>query len=732
MEQLKLGPLSCWLACGVLLASAQGWAQAKTRAELLLEADAAPPGETVMAAVRLQMAKGWHTYWRNPGESGKATEISWQLPDGVSADEILWPPPEVHSASGMTTYVYHNEVFLLVPLRLDPALKPGTPLELAAEVDWLECEVACVPGRAQVRARLEVAADRRPSTHAETIAAWRSRVPQPLPGLEVRAWWEKTAVGEQASLNIEGNLVGDFSPTDFLAYEADAFEVKPGAKVVPKTDGRFHLIKEVTLFGKSQPERILGILVKNYPADGPIRAVEVILSPAYEGARNGSYVSDNNSGFTSFSASKTAIHGSLLAMLGLAFLGGMILNVMPCVLPVVALKVLGFVQQSGEKPGYARRLGLIYALGILVSFWGLVIAVLLVRGAGGEAGWGMQMQNPVFRVVLLTVVTLVALNLFGVFEVLLPGVATETASFLASQQGPAGAFFHGVLATALATPCTAPFLAVALGFAFTQPAWFLWLSFTAVALGLAFPYVALSWNPAWLRFLPKPGPWMVRLKVFMGFPMLATAIWLLDFSAPTYGEGGILWLGLYLVVLSLAAWIWGEFGQRGGSRRQWPAAAVGLVLVAAGYFFILERRLQWRTAQITEESSESSQAQHIAARRDILWLPWDPDLVEKARLAGRPVLVDFTARWCLTCQANKRFALDVPEVKQRLKELNVLTLRADNTNPNPLINAELKRYGRAGVPLVVLFPPQPTAPPIVLPELLTPTTVLDALNRMGN
>lgn len=725
---MNLGPWSGWLACWIFLSSAQVWAQAKTRAELLLEAAAARPGETVMAAVRLQMAKGWHTYWRNPGESGKATEISWHLPAGVSAGEILWPPPEVHKASGMTTYVYHNEVFLLVPLKLDPTLKPGTSLELTAEVDWLECEVACVPGKAQVPAQLEVAAVRRNSAHAEAIAAWQARVPQPLPGLEVRARWEKTPAGDQVGLVIEGNVVGDFSPTDFLAYEADVFAVKPGVKILPETDGRFHLIKEVTLFGKSLPERIPGILVKNSPTGNPIRAVEVILKPVESGPRNNNSVSGNVTGFAQVSVRNMAFQGSLLAMLGLAFLGGMILNVMPCVLPVVALKVLGFVQQSVEKPGYARRLGLIYALGILVSFWGLVVAVLLVRAAGGEASWGMQMQSPAFRVVLLTVVTLVALNLFGVFEVLLPGVATEAASSLASKHGPAGAFFHGVLATALATPCTAPFLAVALGFAFAQPAWFLWLSFTAVALGLAFPYVALSWNPAWLRFLPKPGPWMVRFKVFMGFPMLATVIWLLDFSAPTYGEGGILWLGLYLVVLALAAWIWGEFGQRSGSRK-WPAAAACLVLVTADYFVVLEQRLHWRAPQRTEEQSASAPTN--TSQHD-LWLPWDPDLVAKARMDGRPVLVDFTAKWCLTCQANKRFALDTSEVKQRLKELKVLTLRADNTDPNPRISAELKRYGRAGVPLVLLFPPEPTAPPIVLPEVLTPAIVLDALKQVSS
>lgn len=732
MVKLRFSRWFHWLVCGGMLAGAQVWAQSKTRADLLLEAEAAPPGDTVLAAVRLQMARGWHTYWRNPGESGKATQITWQLPTGVRAGEILWPPPEVHTAAGMTTYVYHDEVFLLVPLKLEPSLQPGAVLDLTAEVDWLECEVACVPGRAKVQARLEVASERRPGAHAATIGSWRQRIPQPRTDLETRAWWEGPRAGEQARLVIEGKVVEGFSPSDFYAYEADAYEVKPEVKVDPAPQGQFRLVKEVTMFGTTAPEQLAGILVQMLPGEKLPRAVEVVLTPKPFGQEQKVAAAPGASRSVPApggSGGEAGRHNSLWVMLGLAFLGGLILNVMPCVLPVVALKVLGFVQQSVEGRGQARRLGTIYALGVLASFWGLAAAVILVRQAGGEASWGMQMQNPVFRVVLLTVVTLVALNLFGVFEVLLPGVAADAAAGIASRQGPAGAFFHGVLATALATPCTAPFLAVALGFAFTQPGWVLVLAFNAVAAGLAFPYVVLSWNPAWLRFLPKPGPWMVRFKVFMGFPMLATAIWLLDFSAPAYGDGGVLWLGLYLVILALAAWIWGEFGQRGGSRK-WLAAAVCLGLMAADYFAVLERQLHWRTLATRAPGTEMVSLGSNPQAAEVQWLPWSPELVAEARLAGRPVMVDFTAKWCLTCQANKRFALDVPEVRQRLKALNVLTLRADNTNPDPRILAELKRYGRAGVPLVLLFPARQDAAPIVLPEVLTPTIVLDALRQV--
>lgn len=705
-----------------LLASSAAWAQSKTRASLLLEMEAARPGDTVMAAVRLEMAKGWHTYWRNPGESGKATEITWKLPAGVTAGAILWPAPEIHVASEMTTYVYHDEVLLLVPLKLDPALRPGARLELAAEVDWLECEVACVPGRARVNARLELAETARASEHAAAIAAWRQRIPQPNPALSARARWGAPPAGGKAELVIEGNALPDFAPRDFLAYESADFEVTPAVKSLPAGAGQFRLSKVVNLFGDQPPVGLSGLLVEVADRGRVSRAVEVgLVLASGEPAPGGSPAAP--SGTTGSPPGRKTPRGtSLLVLLGLAFLGGLILNVMPCVLPVIALKVLGFVQQSRADATQARRLGLIYALGVLVSFWALAGAVFLVRHAGGEASWGMQMQNPVFRVVLLTVVTLVALNLFGVFEVLLPGVASDAAAGLASKQGPAGAFFHGVLATALATPCTAPFLAVALGFAFTQPPGTLLVFFTMVALGLAAPYVALSWRPGWLRYLPKPGPWMGRFKVAMGFPMLATAVWLLDFSAPSFGEDGLLWLGMHLVVLALAGWIWGEFVQRGGARRA-RVALVCLGLLAADYLGVLEHRLQWRQPRAATASTiaETTQPDGLS------WLPWSPERVAEARSAGRLVLVDFTAKWCLTCQANKRFALDTAEVRARLKALNALTLRADNTNPNPLITAALKQHGRAGVPLVLVYPKDPNRPPLVLPEVLTPSLVLNAL-----
>jgi len=335
----------------------------------------------------------------------------------------------------------------------------------------------------------------------------------------------------------------------------------------------------------------------------------------------------------------------------------------------------------------------------------------------------MQMQNPHFRLALLLVVTLVALNLFGLFEVFLGGAVTGAASGLASTGGRTGAFFNGVLATALATPCTAPFLTAALGFAFVQSSpLVVFLTFLFAAFGLAAPYVVLSWQPGWLKFLPKPGPWMQRFKVAMGFPMLATAVWLLDLTALSFGDGGLLWLGLLLVVVAAGAWAWGEFvqGARSGGRVR---AVLVLGLTASVSLAVLEGPLDWRHLS-------GRKGTRIAARAGdgaIDWQPWTRAAVERARAAGRPVLVDFTARWCLTCKSNEKFALEVQEVRAQLKSINALALKADHTDSDPEITAELKRHGRAGVPLVVVYSPRAEREPRVLPTVLTPGLVLDAL-----
>ena len=415
----------------------------------------------------------------------------------------------------------------------------------------------------------------------------------------------------------------------------------------------------------------------------------------------------------------------LWQMLLFAFIGGLILNVMPCVLPVIALKILGFVNEAKSDPRHVRKLGLIYTLGVLASFAVLGGAVVAVKLAGHQAAWGMQFGNPVFLVALATLVTLVALNLFGVFEVTLTGGAMNVASDLSAKSGASGAFFNGALATALATPCSAPILGSALAFAFTQPAMTLMLVFLTVGLGLAAPYLVLSWHPAWLKFLPKPGAWMEKFKIAMGFPMLAAVLWLYGIASATYGKN-VLWLGVFLLLVSAAAWTFGNFVQRGGERKGF-AIAVVLILLATGYGCALERELNWRHPVI--ETSATGAFRESAD--GIEWQSWSPEAVARARAAGKIVLVDFTADWCLTCQVNKKTSIEISSVREKLKSLNAVALLADYTHTPDEITAELARFHRAGVPLVLVYPRNPAANAIVLPEVLTPGIVLDALAQAG-
>jgi thiol:disulfide interchange protein len=706
--------LAGWICLTAIAAHA-----AHTQARLVLSADTARPGDTVLAGVDLKMEPDWHTYWKNPGAAGMATQIEWQLPPGVTAGEIQWPLPEKLPPVEVTTYGYGNEVILLVPLKLAADLKPGT-LDLKAKVSWLECKEACLPGSGNVEATLNVGAETTVSTNKAVIELWQLKIPLSFKdnyGL-VFAWWEKPASDDTRPVIIE-----TFIPTgapmtidraDFFPYSSDDFEILAKTENIQTSPSFVQLRKFVKKYTGDWPKEIGGVIV---------------LGNKYGGWLSGEFsvVVSNQPPvdvYPSTSATSPALPSQpLWRMLLYAFIGGLILNIMPCVLPVIALKILGFVGESRSDPRHVRKLGLVYALGVLVSFLALAAIVIGVKAAGHRAGWGMQFGSPVFVVCLTTLVMLVALNLFGVFEVNLGGRALDTAGGLASKHGAAGAFFNGVLATVLATPCTAPFLSIALGFAFAQKAPVILLMFLAVGVGLAAPYIVLSWNPAWLKFLPKPGAWMEKFKIAMGFPMLATAVWLFNLAAGSYGKS-VLWLGIFLVIVAFAAWIFGEFVQRGRTRKG-VALAIVLILLIGGYAFALENQLNWRMS-ITAPDATSPLKE---SPDSIAWERWSPEAIATARAEGHPVLVDFTADWCLTCQVNKKTSIEIPSVRAKLKESNAVALLGDYTHFPENISAELNRFNRAGVPLVLVYPKNADAAPIVLPEVLTPGIVLNALNR---
>jgi thiol:disulfide interchange protein len=689
------------LACAALPA----WA-AHTQVQLLLGGETARPGDTVLAGVRLQMEPGWHTYWRNPGASGMATTLDWELPPGVTAQAPQWPVPEKLPDADFTTYIYSNEVVLLVPLKLAPDLHPG-PLNLKVKASWLECKESCIPGDGTAEAQLTVGPETKPSKDAAVLQTWQKRLPQPATSLAARAWWEKATSTNQRPFILEWNTPAPVADADFFPDSNEHWEVQGPTAKAPAPAGKSALRKEVKKSSGDWPQRLSGVLVETVSGEQRAYAIDVPV---------------DSSNMASAAATTPTEPVALWRTLLYAFLGGLILNVMPCVLPVIALKILGFVNQAKDHPRRVRTLGLIYASGVLASFLALALLIIAAKAAGSAAGWGFQFGNRYFLLAMTTLVTLVALNLFGVFEITLSGRAMSAASGLSSKHGAAGAFFNGLLATVLATSCSAPYLGVAIGFAFAQGTAVIVLVMLTVGLGLAAPYLLLSWNPQWLRFLPRPGSWMEKFKIAMGFPMLAAAVWLCSLLETHYGER-VWWMAVFLVFVALAAWVYGEFVQR-GTKRRLLGAAVTVILLLTGYLFAAEHGLQWRAPfQPTSGSAAASEAP-----TGVAWQPWSPQAVAEAQNAGQPVLIDFTAKWCLTCNTVIKPALESSAVQQKLKDINARALLANYTRQPADLTAELKRFGRAGVPLVVIYSRNPSTPPMVF-DVVTPSSLLSALDR---
>jgi thiol:disulfide interchange protein DsbD len=684
-----------------LCASTPAFAETLTRIHLLLSAQTARPGDVIWAGLQMDMPPPWHTYWRNGGDAGQPTEIKWTLPEGVTAGDIQWPLPdkEIDTAgdTSLVTYIYTNQVVLLVPITIGKAAPAGT-LTLTASAKWMECSDICKFGASDASATLTVGDEAKPSPDAGVIEKWRAKVPKADIALSAMAFWDAAPPRDNSrGLMIEWKT--NAAPADFYPFANTNFEVGGVTDPLPGPTGMIRLRKIVKKTEGGWPEEIAGILAgkvglpDRFGVEENLK-IQAPASPAPSPAKT------------------PAQTGSIVAMLFFAFLGGLILNVMPCVLPVIALKILSFVNQSKESPRRVRQLGVVYGLGVLVSF--LVLAGLAIgaQRAGGVANWGDAFRNRQFQIVFTILMTLIALNLFGVFEITLGGKALGAASELSAKPGFPGAFFNGILATLLATPCTAPFLGGALVFAFTQTPLITITAFLAAGVGFAFPFVALCWNPRLIKLLPKPGAWMERFKNAMGFPMLATAVWLLWVASS--GEDDALWLGLFLVALALAAWIWGQFVQRGARLRGF-AVVICLLLVGTDYAVILQGRLQWLSAQTK-----------IAG---IDWQTWSSEAVEKARRDGHPVVVDFTARSCVTCNLNLASSLEIDRTRAKLKQIGAATFKADYTHEDPAIARELRRFGASGVPLVLVYAKEPDREPQVLPTILTPAIVLNALDQ---
>ncbi len=717
----------------VLLLAGASVHAANTSARLFLDSIEAGPGETVMAAVELKMNPGWHTYWVNSGDSGLPTSIRWTLPEGIKAGPIQWPLPIKSVFEGENLYGYEGVVTLLVPITVSAEAKPGNAALLAV-VDWLECEKLCIPGRAKLSAELVIGAGRKPSPEAAAIEAAKLKLPKSSGPVNAMAFWLEDHATDR-TLVVQWVTTNTF--TEFFPYNNQDSTFRGASVVGQSGPGARQIRKKATLDGTTWPKEVAGVLVGGAD-EHDTAGYEVKLQ-----------IADATTGLSGPPLAPAIPLGELIIKFGLGLLGGLILNVMPCVLPVIALKILGVVNQNRSNPARVRAHGYAYAGGVIFSFIGMAGCIVGFRSVGVRLLWGSQFGSPVFLILLTALMILVALSLFGVFEVTLSGKVMDAASRVASSStefftktfsrkevqavavvpadgGIFDSFFNGVFATMMGVSCTAPVLSAAVGFALNQPAPIVFGMFICVGLGLAGPYVILSMNPAFLKFLPRPGAWMEKFKIAMGFPMLATAVWLFTVAAGMF-PGRTLWLGLSLVLLSAAAWVFGEFVQRGrpsggtGKKLGWLTV---IALVGLGYGYGLEKELNWRNPP---------PANAMATARDggIPWQPWSREAIAKAQAEGRPVLVDFTADWCVNCQVNKRNAIEVPEVEEKLKAINAVSLIGDFTRTPADMTDEILSHGRAGVPLVLVYPGKVGAKPEILPELFSKATMLAALERVS-
>lgn len=705
-------------ACALLFLTLLGaWvgqaAQAQVQATLTAADQSIQPGRPLTVALRLVHEAPWHTYWINPG-TGLPTQLTWQLPPGWTASPIQWPLPKlIREPQGLIAgNGYEGTVYLPVTLTPPADLAPGSSVTLAAEASWLMCAETCVPGKAAVVLTLPVlaappAAD---PLHASAIAATLAALPREIPGLTAHATRQADTITLRLAATDAASraLPPATNPWFFSNDETIAYDQPQTARpAAPGAAGDWlSLDLAVTPELATAPTRLRGVLrIEGETAPIGIR-VDVPIETASTAALSGPASATGGFSVTRATPEAAVAVESLLGTLALAFVGGLILNLMPCVFPVLGIKILGFVNQAGADRRKVTLHGLAFAGGVLLSFWGLAGALAVLRAGGDQLGWGFQLQSPGFVFALAAVMLVFALSMSGVFEFGLR--ATGVGAGLQTQGGLTGSFFTGVLATVVATPCSAPFLAPALGAALALPVVESFAVFTAIAVGLALPYLLLSIFPQAVKLLPRPGAWMETFKQVMAFPLYATVgylIWVLAGQLKA-DDTALLAVLMGLTVIALATWLYGRYATFGATPARARLGVLGgLLLLGLGL------GLGWPRA---------------AAPTAIVWQPWSPEAVAAAVAEGKPVYVDFTARWCFTCQTNKKAVFGSAEVLKTFRELGVVTLRADWTDSDARITAELAKWNRSAVPFNLVYLPGKPAP-VVLPELLTPGIVLEAL-----
>jgi len=690
-----------WVLCWLTFATVpHGLGQAYqgkqlVKAELLADTSAIVPGKPFTIGLLLRMAPRWHTYWKFSGDAGLPTELKWKLPSGWKIGEIQWPIPlKTIDPGDIETYGYENEVLLMQEITPPPKIDDSS-VRFSADASWLVCEKICIPGSETLQLELPMSTISQPA-NTEVFARYRRLLPQKWPGANtVTANWSRA--GSDLRLKVTSETLGSYPAVDFFPLPEQSTVV---GHPTMETRNKNEIVLRIPIESSANSvSAMAGLVVFSQQPNGDDRAAWQITTPSIVSA-----------------ARPPPVRG-IFTFLLFGFLGGMILNLMPCVLPVISLKIFGFIQQAGQSRQKILRSGIAFTVGIFAWFIALALLLIALKATGRDVTWGgFQFTNAYFVLVLSVIVLVFALNLFGVFEISLPQSMTRGLLSTTERKDDLGSFFQGVFATVLATPCTAPFLGTALGFAFSQSPVVILAMFVAIAAGMSAPYFLLSAQPAWLRFLPRPGPWMTHMKQFMGFLLLATLLFLLYVLGAQRGLEGAIWASCFLLVISVACWMKGAFVVPTASAAKRGVAVVLMLMLVlmSGIYFIGDK---FHSANIASADSR--------LRGD--WQAFTPERLQAELEQGHPVFVDFTAAWCLTCKFNEANVLESHDVRDAFQRRGIVKLKADWTNGDPVITKLLQQFGRPGVPLYVLYPGK-IGEPIVFPELLTKSMVLEKLD----
>jgi thiol:disulfide interchange protein DsbD len=671
----------------------------KVTVALIGEMSAIEPGAAMWVGLRQRIAPGWHTYWINPGDSGEPPTIAWSLPAGFTAGPIVWPQPERLPQGPVMSYGYTGEVVLLTRITAPADLPAGHPVTFRGRASWLVCEKICIPEEADIALTLPVAtAKPTAAATAPAIEQARRAVPSPSPWPVSLQATPETVIVSVAAPGLSADRIEEvwFVPMRWGVIDHAA------PQAVSIDAGRITLRTARGPLPEAAAGDVDGVLVISERLDqGAVSqafAVRAVAGGALAGPGTGSL--------------------TLITAIALALAGGLILNLMPCVLPVLSVKAIALVEHAEVSARVSRRHGLAYTAGVLASFAVLAGALLALRAGGAEIGWGFQLQSPAVVTVLAYVLFALALSLSGLLVI--GAHLTGLGQGLAARPRYTGTFFTGALATIAATPCTAPFMGVAVGFALTQPPAVALLVFEALGLGLALPFLALSFAPAWRRLLPRPGPWMERLRQALAFPLYASVAWLVWVVSRQVGPDGVALVLAGLVLIAFAAWL--HHGMRTAStrwRRVTTALALGCVVAAIAIGPLAGGSL-----------SASAGAASAAAASGARWEPFAPKRLAELRAQGTPVFVNFTAAWCITCLVNERVALHSPAVAEAFARKGVVYLKADWTNKSPEIAALLESFGRSGVPLYVVYGRSRVGAPQVLPQILSETGLIEVIEKI--